>query len=728
MSEHKKSTNSFTLEIEGMSCHSCSKTIEASLKRVPGVDSAIVNFATGTATVHSKDEIPVRTLIKAVENTGYSAMEKGHHNASHSEENHLHHGGGSRNHLIILLTCVALTLPFLFHMIGMFTGSHDALSPTLQLILATLVQIIGGWTFYRASYFSLKNGSANMDVLIALGTSAAYAMSVAAWFKGGEWPLYFETSAMIITLVLFGRWLEALSKEKASDAIGKLIAIQPNEASVERNGAVQSIPVAEIVKGDILHVKAGERIAVDGIVIKGDSEIDASVVTGESVPVVAREGIKVLAGTLNLNGALVIRAEGVGAETVLSAMIRMVERAQQTKPPVERLADKVSSIFVPAVLVIAFLTFAGWLVAGAPMETAVINAVSVLVIACPCALGLATPIVIIVAGGRGAESGILFKEASSIERTHDLNVLFFDKTGTLTEGKPYITDIIASAGITQEQVLTAAASLEKHVEHPLAKAVINEAEARSLKTHPVTDFRAIAGKGAIGMIGSEQVGIGAIRYAKDQNIAIDETVLVPLENQGKSIIVVWKSGKLLGYIGASDRLRDNAAATVAKLKALHVQSVMLTGDNATTAARVAKDAGIESFYAALLPQDKLNAIEAAKGEGNITGMIGDGINDAPALAAADVGFALGASTDVAMEAASIALMRNDLLSVVEAIALSKEAFRKIKQNLFFAFIYNIIGIPLAALGLLNPIFAAAAMAMSSLSVVFNALLLKHWRR
>lgn len=719
--------HAISLEIEGMSCHSCSKTIESALNQVPGVDSATVNFATGTATVHCGDDVSAHALIKAVEKTGYGAMEKMHHGMAGGHENHLSHGGGSRNSLMILLFCAVLTLPFLIHMVAMMLGSHVEIPPSTQFFLATVVQIIGGWTFYRASYFSLRNGSTNMDVLIALGTSAAYFMSVFAWLSGGSWPLYFETSATIITLVLFGRWLEALSKEKASDAIGKLAAIQPNEASVEKNGTVRIIPVSEVVKGDILHIKAGDRIPVDGIVIKGESELDTSVVTGESVPVAVREGKNVLAGTLNLNGALQMRAEGVGADTLLSAMIRMVERAQQTKPPVERLADKVSSIFVPVVLLIALITFAGWLAFGFSLETALINAVAVLVIACPCALGLATPIVIIVAGGRGAESGILFKEASAIEHAQGLNILCFDKTGTLTEGKPFVTDIVPAAGINQEMVLGTAASLEKYVQHPLAKAIVDEAAERNLKPEPVTDFRAAAGKGANGVISGEKAAVGSIKHAIEAGFAVDSATVEPLEQQGKSVVVVWRNGKLLGYIAASDRLRDNAALTVSQLKDLDVQSVMLTGDNALTAARVAKDAGIETYHAGLLPQDKLEAIERAKSSGKATGMIGDGINDAPALAAADVGFALGASTDVAMEAASIALMKNDLHYVVEAISLAKAAFRKIKQNLFFAFIYNIIGIPLAALGLLNPIFAAAAMAMSSLSVVLNALLLKSWR-
>lgn len=710
--------------INGMSCHSCAKTVADAIQKVPGVVSAQVNFATAKAKVFVNPPFDPHTLLTAVESAGYTAQL-----ISHGEGDLLHaqHDAGEKQAFLRFIECAILSLPFLIQMLSMLTGHGFELPVKLQFVLATLIQISGGRIFYRASFYAARQGAANMDVLIALGTTAAYLLSLFIWLNGRDEPLYFETSAMIITLVLFGRWLESKSKGKASEAIGKLVSVQPKEATVERNGKGYRVPLEQVVKGDILLLQSGERIPVDARVIEGESEVDESMMTGESALQMKRPGDAVLAGTFNQNGALRIQADEVGATTVLAAMIRLVERAQQSKAPVQRLADKVSEIFVPAVLLISLMTWIGWIIAGSNFPKALIDAVTVLVIACPCALGLATPIVIVVASGRGAMSGFLFKEASSIELAHKINVLCFDKTGTLTNGKPTITDIVPFTGYQPNDVLQAAFSLESHVQHPLAKAIVLEAFKRELQQSKVDKFQSIPGKGAIGFVDGKAWGVGAIHFAKESGVLVEEKTVFSLEQEGKTVIVVWKDRSLIGYIAATDQLRDHCQQAIKQLKEYGIDLVMLTGDQKKTAEVIAKESGIDEFHATMMPQEKLDFIRRLKQEGKVVGMVGDGINDTPALSTADVGIALGAATDVAMEIASVVLLRNDLQSVPDVISLSRAAFRKIKQNLFFAFIYNAIGIPLAAFGVLNPVFAAAAMALSSLSVVFNALLLKRWR-
>lgn len=712
------------LQIEGMSCHSCANSIEKALRTLPQVKEVHVHYATGQATVKVEDLVDDSKLTEAITLAGYKAQIV---KDPTSHDSHMHHGEGEKQAFGRFIFAAIFTLPFLVHMLSMLTGSHQSIHPWAQFMFATLVQFGAGWTFYRTSYFAARQGSANMDVLIVLGTTAAYALSVYMLLWGDPNQLYFESSAVIITLVLLGRWLEARSKGKASEAIGKLISIQPTTAMVESNGTLKQVPLKQVVAGDTLLVKAGERIPVDATVISGDSEVDESMITGESVPSMKMPGYKVLAGTVNQNGSLRIKATGVGTKTVLAEMIRLVNHAQQSKAPVQRFADKVAEIFVPAVLVISIITLIAWLIAGSPIPAAVINAVAVLVIACPCALGLATPIVVVVASGRGAQLGILFKDAAAIESAHNISLICFDKTGTLTEGKPSLMDIMPTNGNTENTVLQIAAALENRVQHPIAKAIATEGKERNLPIAEVRDFTSLPGKGATGIINGLQCGLGAIHFAKDKNINVDEALTEKLERRGLTVIVVWMDKKPIGYLATSDRLRDNCDAAVTALKKMNIRLAMLTGDHQTTAEAIAKQAGITEFHSGLLPKDKLEYIDKAKQKGECVGMVGDGINDAPALAAADVGIALGASTDVAMETASIALMHNDLISIPEAIALSRAAFSKIKQNLFFAFVYNIIGIPLAAFGMLNPIIAAGAMALSSLSVVFNALLLKNWR-
>jgi len=717
------------LQIDGMSCYSCASSIEKALKAIPEVKQVSVQYATGRATVKVKDLINLDRLTQAVALAGYKGkILTGAAEHTAHDHSHMHHGDGEREAFGRFVFAAIFTLPFATQMLSMLTAHHQQLSPWIQLILATLVLFGAGWTFFRTSYFAAKQKVANMDVLIVLGTTAAYLLSLYNLLRGDSSQLYFESSAVIITLVLLGRWLEVKSKGKASEAMGKLLSIQPTSATVISNGTTKQVPLKQVVPGDTLQVQAGERIPVDGDVIDGESAVNESMITGESVPKMKMPGAKVLAGTINENGSLRIRATGVGSQTVLAGMIRLVDTAQQSKAPVQRFADKVASVFVPCVLGISVLTFLGWLLAGSAATTALINAVAVLVIACPCALGLATPIVVVVASGRGAQLGVLYKNAAAIEMAHKIDLLYFDKTGTLTEGRPVLTDIIPAAGSTEDYALQIATALESRVQHPLAKAVVDEGKERNLPLPDVQHFRSFPGKGATGTIEGHDCGVGAVHFAKELNVKTDNALTDKLESEGLTVIVVWKDHRPIGYLAASDRLRDNCRPALNALRGMGIRLAMLTGDHQTTADAIAKQAGITDTHAGLMPQDKLNFITKAEKEGATVGMVGDGINDAPALAAADVGIALGASTDVAMETASIALINNDLFSIADAIALSRAAFNKIKQNLFFAFIYNIIAIPLAAMGFLSPMIAAAAMAMSSLSVVFNALFLKNWRR
>lgn len=720
----KMPAKEFDYQISGMSCHSCAKTVTDAIKKLQGVDSVQVNFANEKAKVFARSPFDSNAVEIAVKTAGYSAHLISHENGHSS---HLFHEAGEKQAFLRFLEAGLLSIPFIFQMFAMLIGYHKELPAQLQFVLATIIQLSGGRSFYKASYYAVRQGTTNMDVLIVLGTTAAYLFSVFVWMTGRSEPLYFESSALIITLVLFGRWLESKSKGKASEAINQLASVQPQEATLEKDGHSQRLPLDQVLKGDILLVQSGERIPVDAVVIGGESEVDESMMTGESVPQIKRAGDRVLAGTLNQNGALRIKAEEIGKTTILAGMVRLVERAQQSKAPIQRLADKVAEVFVPIVLVISLGTCMAWLILGAELAKAMINAVSVLVIACPCALGLATPIVILAASGRGAKSGILFREASAIESASKIDILCFDKTGTLTNGKPTLTDIIASFGHKQDEVLQTAFALESHIQHPLAKAVVVEATERRLALTPVENFQAIPGKGVVGMVDGSEWGVGAVHFAKEKGISIDEKITVDLEQAGKTVIVVWKAKIAIGYIAATDRLRDHCQEALNLLKNDGIDLVMLTGDQQKTAEVIAKEAGIDQFHSTMMPQEKLDFIRQLQSKGKVVGMVGDGINDAPALALADVSMALGAATDVAMETASIVLLRHDLLAVPDAISLSHAAFNKIKQNLFFAFIYNILGIPLAAFGLLNPIFAAAAMALSSLSVVFNALLLRNWR-
>ncbi|MDP2759117.1 MAG: heavy metal translocating P-type ATPase [Sideroxyarcus sp.] len=752
------------LQITGMHCASCSARLEKVLNQLPEV-AAAVNIATEKAHI---DYNPKRTdldaLIKAVQGAGFDAhplrdfaVEKQARIAAYRSE--------QRQFAIAVL----LTLPLLVEMLLMFFGIHMMLPGWLQFALATPVQFWSGRRFYTGAWSSLKSGGSNMDVLVALGTSAAYLLSCAVllanfYGMGLDQPVYFEASATLITLILLGKLLEARAKSKASGALEALINLQPKLAHVERDGVMQELAVEQMQAGDVFLVRPGESAPVDGVVLEGSSSMDEAMLTGESLPQDKQPGDKVYAATLNQHGLLKCRALAVGAHTQLAAIIRLVEQAQGSKAAIQRLADQISAVFVPVVLAIALLTLAGWWLYGGDFTVALINAVSVLVIACPCALGLATPTAIVVATGRAAQAGILVKDAAALERAHKLSVLVVDKTGTLTEGKPSVTDLLPTAGISPDELLQTAALLAQGSTHPLSRALFDHAQARQIVPAQTTGISEASGHGLRAEIGGKHYLLGSPAFAAREGIAIDGQQILALQQQGKTVIALARitspdittsqstkqaslqaagylpqageglgerGGALLGYIAFADQLRAGSRAAVAQLAAMGIRVVMLSGDNHATAQAIAAQAGIADFRAEVLPQDKAAQVQSFKADGQLVGMAGDGINDAPALAAADVSFAMRSGSDIAIEAADITLMRNDLAGVADAISLSRATLRKIRQNLFFAFAYNALGVPIAAgllypvTGLLlSPMIAAAAMSLSSVSVITNALRLR----
>ena len=732
------------LQISGMHCASCSARLEKVLNQLPEV-VATVNIATEKAHI---DYNPKRTdlaaLINAVQGAGFDAhplrdfaVEKQARIAAYRREQRQ------------FAFAVLLTLPLVVEMLLMFFDIHMMLPGWLQFALATPVQFWSGWRFYTGAWSSLKSGGSNMDVLVALGTSAAYLLSCAVLLFNLDQPIYFEASATLITLILLGKLLEARAKGKASGALEALINLQPKLAHVERNGVMQELAVEQMQAGDVFLVRPGESAPVDGEVLEGSSSMDEAMLTGESLPQNKQPGDKVYAATLNQNGLLKCRALAVGSHTQLAAIIRLVEQAQGSKAAIQKLADQISAVFVPVVLVIALLTLTGWWLYDGNFTGALINAVSVLVIACPCALGLATPTAVVVATGRAAQVGILVKDAAALERAHKLAVLVVDKTGTLTEGKPGVTDLLPAAEISPDELLQTAATLAQGSTHPLSRALLDHAKTLHITPAQTGGISEVSGHGLRAEIDGEHYLLGSPAFATSEGIALDEQQILGLQQQGKSVIAIARNGKLLGCIALADQLRAGSRAAVAQLAAMGIRVVMLSGDNRATAQAIAAQAGIADFRAEVLPQDKATQVQSFKqtpplkwgkqairtadartrgGREGLVGMAGDGINDAPALAAADVSFAMRSGSDIAIEAADITLMRNDLIGVADAISLSRATLRKIRQNLFFAFAYNVLGIPLAMLGMLNPVIAGAAMAMSSVSVVSNALLLKRWKR
>ncbi len=721
------------LDITGMTCAACSTRLEKVLSRLPGVEQATVNLATEKARITAPaGTLSQQTLIQAVSKAGFSATpavtEKVQREAQQRRIERR-----TRRELLKLVLAVLLTLPLALPMLFMPLGLDLMLPDWLQLCLATPVQFWIGWRFYEGAYKSLRGGAGNMDVLVVMGTSAAWGLS--AWVTlvgtpGGH--LYFEASAMVITLVLFGKWMEGRAKRSAASAIRALMDLRPDLARVERDNQVLEVAAETVIAGEIVLVRPGERIPVDGVILEGRSQIDESLITGESLPVLREVDDAVTGASVNGEGLLRIRATRVGAESTLSRIIRLVESAQASKAPVQKLVDRISEIFVPVVAVIALGTFLGWWLIAGELNSAFLAAVSVLVIACPCALGLATPTAIMVGTGVAARHGILIKDADALERAHHCNTVVFDKTGTLTEGRPEVERIVA-AGMTEEALLLLTASAQQGSDHPLAKAVLRRAQARQLSLSTVSEFTNHAGRGLSARVEDSQLLIGSRRFMQESQVELGELERSAreLEDQGSTIMWIARpDGQAkgpMGFIAVRDPIKTEAGEAVAALKRLGVTSVMLTGDNRHAASAVAQQVGIDRVIAEVLPEEKAAQVEQLKQQGYKVAMVGDGINDAPALAAADVGMAMATGTDVAMHTAGITLMRGDPALVANALSVSEATYSKIKQNLFWALIYNLVAIPLAASGMLSPVIAGAAMAMSSVSVVSNSLLLKRWR-
>ncbi len=713
---------SLDLAIGGMSCASCASTIEKALGNVPEVSMASVNLATEQAHVELSANINPERIVQAVVDVGYEAEIIARHEPRREEPL----PGGW--HVVF---AVLLTLPLVIPMALDLFGTHVMLPGWLQWLLATPVQFWLGARFYRAGWKAAMNRSGNMDLLVAIGTSAAYGLSVYMLMLG-EIHFYFEASSAVITLVLLGKWLESRAKRQTTEAIRALQQLKPETARVKRGDSETEIPLEQVMIDDLVIVRPGERIAVDGMVIEGKSHVDEALITGESAPVVKEPGSRVTGGAVNLDGVLLVRTLAIGAETTLARIIRMVEDAQIAKPEIQRLVDKVSAVFVPVVLVIALFTSLVWGIAGADWEAAIINAVSVLVIACPCALGLATPTAIMAGTGVAARYGILIKDANALELAHKIDEVVFDKTGTLTEGKPSVIAAKAPDG-DETALIRLAAAIEHGSAHPLARAVITLAEKRGIIHEPALELLDMPGLGLQASVDGQRAYLGNQRWMLQ--LGISENALTELAQGVGSAgrTVSWLALKtegqlqLKGMLVFGDEIKPSAAFAIERLHALGIATVLLTGDNQSSAANVAKQLGIEKVLAEQSPETKANAISALKQQQRLVAMVGDGINDAPALAVADVSFAMSSGTDVAMHSADVTLMRSDPSLVADTIDISRRTYRKIKQNLFWAFIYNLIGIPLAAFGLLSPVIAGAAMALSSVSVVTNALMLRKWK-
>ncbi len=713
------------LAVEGMTCAACAARLEKQLNRLPGVE-AVVNFAAERARIrYAVGAADTERLLASVAKTGFAASLARDDTRADEKARKL---AGYRHELVQFWVSAALTLPLVAQMLFMFgTETHADIVPRwLQLALATPVQLWIGGRFYRGAWNALRNRAGNMDVLVALGTTMAWGYSMAVTLGGwAHQHVYFEASATVITLVLLGKLLEARAKARTSAAIEALVRLQPQTARLERDGQLVDVPVAQLIPGDVFVVRPGEAMPVDGEVLDGTSNANEAMLTGESMPVTKAPGSRVFAATVNGEGLLRCRATGVGAHTLLAGIIRLVEEAQGSKAPVQRLADRVSAVFVPVVVAIACATFIGWWLVSGDFSAAMVNAVAVLVIACPCALGLATPTAIMVGTGQGARAGVLIRNAEALELAEKIGVLAVDKTGTLTEGRPVVTEV---AGADAKRLLKLAASLEQGSTHPLAAAIVARAKDEGIELDVPQNMEAVVGRGVRGDVGGQRVRVGSPAWFALEELAVPPEAAM-LQQQGRSVVAVAVGDEVLGLIGVADPLRASSRRAVGRLQRLGVEVVMLTGDNAGTAAAIAREAGITRYEAEVLPGDKAAAVNHLKtGNGRRrVGMAGDGINDAPALGAADVSFAMGAGSDVAMQAADVTLMRDDLNGVADAISLSRATLSKIRQNLFFAFIYNVLGIPLAVFGLLNPVVAGAAMAASSVSVVGSSLLLRNWK-
>ncbi|MFD2629059.1 heavy metal translocating P-type ATPase [Oceanobacillus kapialis] len=714
------------LDIIGMTCAACSTRIEKVLNKQNGVKAASVNLTTESATIeYNPGIVDPKALIEKIKSVGYDAKPK-----AEAAEKQNHKEKALQRQKTKLIISAVLAAPLLVTMfVHLFNMDIPAIfmNPWFQFALATPVQFIIGWQFYVGAYKNLRSGGANMDVLVALGTSAAYFYSLYEALKtiGTDYMphLYFETSAVLITLILFGKYLEAKAKSQTTNALSSLLNLQAKEARVIRNGEETMIPVEEVAVGDRLVVKPGEKIPVDGMVVKGRTSVDESMITGESIPIEKEKDAAVIGSTINKNGSIEMEATKVGKDTALASIVKVVEEAQGSKAPIQRLADVISGYFVPIVVGIAILTFVVWIIFVDPgqFEPALIAAIAVLVIACPCALGLATPTSIMVGSGRAAESGILFKGGEHLEGTHQLNAIVLDKTGTVTKGKPEVTDFTGD-----EEAFQLLASAEKGSEHPLAGAIVAYATEKEMKLIEVEEFNAIPGHGIESKISGKQVLVGNRKLMTDQHIDIGayEEELSTFETEGKTAMLLAIDGKYRGTVAVADRIKETAPQAIKELKEQGLEVIMLTGDNERTAKAIAKQVGIDHVIAQVLPEEKADKVKEIQLQGKKVAMVGDGVNDAPALVTADVGIAIGTGTEVAIEAADVTILGGELLLIPKAIRISHSTIRNIRQNLFWAFGYNTAGIPVAAIGLLAPWIAGAAMALSSVSVVTNSLRLK----
>jgi len=722
-------SNTAEFAIGGMTCASCVRRVEKALAKVPGVQTVSVNLATEKATVHAESTVSRDQLLAAVTKAGYEATFIEPEAAPVVAPTHT-------GELVAVVVSALLTLPLVLPMLGIDLN----LGVWVSLALASIVQFGLGARFYVGGFKAVRSGEGNMDLLVALGTSAAWGLSLYELFAhpGESAHLYFEAAAVVITLVRFGKWLEARAKRQTTDAIRALDALRPDRARIRDAATSQErdIALADVRSGDVAIVRPGERMPVDGVIREGRTHVDESLITGESLPVAKESGARVTAGSINGEGVIAVETTATGAETTLARIIRLVESAQAEKAPIQRLVDRVSAIFVPVILVIALVTLIGWLAVGAGAETAVLNAVAVLVIACPCALGLATPAAIMAGTGVAARHGVLIKDPQALEMAHRIRIVAFDKTGTLTVGKPSMTAFDAADGIERNEALGLAAAVQRFSDHPLARAVVAAADAESLSPVTASDAKAVAGRGVEARVGERRLAIASARWLEELAVAAPDALkqraseLEALGNTVSWLVDLSVPARVLALLAFGDSIKPGARNAIARLSAMGIRSVLITGDNAGSAASVAKSLGIaaEDVYAQTLPADKARVITELKARTTgAVAMAGDGINDAPALAAADIGIAMATGTDVAMEAAGITLMRGDPALVADAIDIARRTYRKIQQNLFWAFVYNLIGIPLAAFGLLNPMLAGAAMAFSSVSVVTNALLLRTWR-
>nr|WP_314569162.1 heavy metal translocating P-type ATPase [uncultured Pseudomonas sp.] len=721
-------STTFDLPISGMTCASCAGRVERALGKVPGVQSVSVNLANERAHVEVLGQMDASVLIAAVDKAGYTATLPQSETATEADQTQRLH----RERWALLLA-VLLALPLVLPMLVEPFGVHWMLPAWAQFALATPVQFIFGARFYIAAWKAVRAGAGNMDLLVAIGTSAGYGLSIYEWLTAhpGMAPhLYFEASAVVIALVLLGKYLESRAKRQTASAIRALEALRPERAIRVLDGREEDVAISALTLNDLVLVKPGERFPVDGEVVDGQSHADEALISGESLPVPKQPGDTVTGGAINGEGRLLVRTLALGAESVLARIIRLVEDAQAAKAPIQKLVDKVSQVFVPAVLVLAFVTLVGWWLYGASLETAIINAVAVLVIACPCALGLATPTAIMAGTGVAARHGILIKDAEALERAHEVSAVVFDKTGTLTSGTPKIAHLAAVDG-DEALLLQQAGALQRGSEHPLAKAVLDACHEQGLNVANVSASQSLTGRGIAGTLEGHSLALGNRRLLEEIGLSMGELAdsANAWEAEGRTLSWLIEQGaqpRVLGLFAFGDTLKPGALEAVQQLKAQHISSHLLTGDNRGSARVVAEALGIEDVHAEVLPADKAAAVAELK-KTDVVAMVGDGINDAPALAAADIGIAMGGGTDVAMHAAGITLMRGDPRLVPAALEISRKTYAKIRQNLFWAFVYNLIGIPLAAFGLLNPVLAGAAMALSSVSVVSNALLLKTWK-